>query len=73
MAPRLTITVYDGTRDSAPLRSLLREHREAFVVNPTVVPRCRSRSGVWRREHDLDRDGACVFCDRVPNQRRSRR
>ena len=27
---------------------------------------CVSRSGVMRQEHDLDRDGTCVFCDCRP-------
>lgn len=24
---------------------------------------CRSRSGVWRADHDRDKDGVCLYCD----------
>ncbi len=30
-----------------------------------ILQLCRSRSGVWRRGHTIDRDGRCVFCDRT--------
>lgn len=26
-------------------------------------PRCISRSGYYRRSHDFDRDGRCLWCD----------
>lgn len=29
---------------------------------------CRSRTGVWRWEHERDRDGVCLFCDDGKNE-----
>lgn len=30
-----------------------------------ILQLCRSRAGVWRKGHSIDRDGVCVFCDRT--------
>lgn len=38
----------------------------ANAINPADYPDyevCRSRSGVYRKRHDYDKDGVCFFCD----------
>lgn len=70
----MTFPFHDG--NVAPMRTVTSLVLERFTLTyddvnllPAAFPyrhwmKCRSRSGVWRKSHEWDRDDVCVFCDK---------